>query len=256
MRNILYGVATLLALSAPAKSDVIVPDPLHGTCVGCVSATVGGNDVTVIGNAGLSSFGFNSSPPGASGNLQLKLLIPDNFTLTQVNNYASQINVTGTGGPFTLSLFSATPWTSGFLETDYLNNTLANGAPKNPLDAWIGATNTFQPTADGYYVLLANTGGHTLGGQGDPLSAANTFALDPALFARGGLIVGNMFTPDGVISTAQSSALFFNGPSGGPFSAPPVPEASTWAMMLLGFFGIGFMVYRKHSGEGHALRWV
>jgi hypothetical protein len=28
----------------------------------------------------------------------------------------------------------------------------------------------------------------------------------------------------------------------------PVPEASTWAMMLLGFAGIGFMVYRRKNG--------
>jgi hypothetical protein len=24
-----------------------------------------------------------------------------------------------------------------------------------------------------------------------------------------------------------------------------VPEASTWAMMLLGFFGVGFVAYRR-----------
>ena len=24
-----------------------------------------------------------------------------------------------------------------------------------------------------------------------------------------------------------------------------VPEASTWAMMILGFFGVGFMAYRR-----------
>ena len=28
----------------------------------------------------------------------------------------------------------------------------------------------------------------------------------------------------------------------------PVPEPSTWAMMILGFAGIGFMVYRKKIG--------
>jgi hypothetical protein len=27
-----------------------------------------------------------------------------------------------------------------------------------------------------------------------------------------------------------------------------VPEPSTWAMMILGFAGIGFMAYRRHSG--------
>jgi hypothetical protein len=26
-----------------------------------------------------------------------------------------------------------------------------------------------------------------------------------------------------------------------------VPEPSTWAMMILGFFGVGFMAYRRRS---------
>jgi hypothetical protein len=29
--------------------------------------------------------------------------------------------------------------------------------------------------------------------------------------------------------------------------APDVPEPSTWAMMLLGFAGVGFMAYRRKS---------
>ena len=33
-----------------------------------------------------------------------------------------------------------------------------------------------------------------------------------------------------------------------------VPEASTWAMMLLGFLGVGFLAYRRKSGSGAALR--
>jgi hypothetical protein len=35
--------------------------------------------------------------------------------------------------------------------------------------------------------------------------------------------------------------------------APPVPEASTWAMMLLGFAGIGFMAYRRKSAASYRL---
>jgi len=35
----------------------------------------------------------------------------------------------------------------------------------------------------------------------------------------------------------------------------PVPEASTWAMMLLGFAGVGFLAYRRR-GQGQALRLV
>jgi hypothetical protein len=35
-------------------------------------------------------------------------------------------------------------------------------------------------------------------------------------------------------------------------TAPPVPEPSTWAMMILGFAGVGFMAYRRKRG-GNAL---
>jgi hypothetical protein len=31
-------------------------------------------------------------------------------------------------------------------------------------------------------------------------------------------------------------------------AAPPVPEPSTWAMMILGFAGVGFMAYRRKRG--------
>jgi len=29
--------------------------------------------------------------------------------------------------------------------------------------------------------------------------------------------------------------------------AAAVPEPSTWAMMILGFFGVGFMAYRRRN---------
>jgi hypothetical protein len=43
-----------------------------------------------------------------------------------------------------------------------------------------------------------------------------------------------------------------NGLAGTWVIAAPVPEASTWAMMILGFFGIGFMAYRRKQ-NGSAL---
>ena len=32
---------------------------------------------------------------------------------------------------------------------------------------------------------------------------------------------------------------------------PGVPEPSTWAMMILGFAGVGFMAYRRRSKAQH-----
>jgi hypothetical protein len=51
--------------------------------------------------------------------------------------------------------------------------------------------------------------------------------------------------------------LFFTGPNGGDTVFPlvatssvvaAVPEPSTWAMMILGFCGVGFMAYRRKNG--------
>jgi PEP-CTERM motif len=43
---------------------------------------------------------------------------------------------------------------------------------------------------------------------------------------------------------SESGTLTFS-PSGG--ATPAVPEPSTWAMLILGFAGIGFMAYRRKS---------
>jgi len=53
---------------------------------------------------------------------------------------------------------------------------------------------------------------------------------------------------DGISPIASGSAS--NGTAGSWAMTAAVPEPSTWAMMILGFFGIGFMAYRrKQSGS-------
>ncbi|HVQ69418.1 MAG TPA: PEPxxWA-CTERM sorting domain-containing protein [Bradyrhizobium sp.] len=48
--------------------------------------------------------------------------------------------------------------------------------------------------------------------------------------------------------TAFNSVVFSTSPSAFEFAfASPVPEPSTWAMMILGFIGIGFMAYRRRN---------
>ena len=44
----------------------------------------------------------------------------------------------------------------------------------------------------------------------------------------------------------------FYGDAVNGFLANPVPEPSTWAMMALGFAGLGFAGYRKAKGKGLA----
>jgi hypothetical protein len=56
---------------------------------------------------------------------------------------------------------------------------------------------------------------------------------------------GKWTNPEGKTSTLKILADFTFETA-----APPVPEPSTWAMMILGFAGVGFMAYRrKRSGS-------
>jgi len=43
------------------------------------------------------------------------------------------------------------------------------------------------------------------------------------------------------------------------YTVAAVPEPSTWAMMILGFAGVGFMAYRRNSGQrfaSHDPKWT
>jgi hypothetical protein len=159
MKRLLLAAAFLvsLPLANTVKADAI-EDPLHGcTTSGCSEATIGGNAVTPI--ASVTNFGFFASP-AQSGDLVLKFLIPDSVALSTVQTWVASETITGTSTG-TLQLFSTTPWTSGNLESDYLHITsFANGSPPNPLSAWIGATDTLAPTANGYYVVQADVGNY------------------------------------------------------------------------------------------------
>jgi hypothetical protein len=68
-----------------------------------------------------------------------------------------------------------------------------------------------------------------------PASGTATTFLDPYLFLDPSVIAQgySIITSDGIGNTLTMNAA--------------VPEPSTWAMMILGFAGIGFMAYRRKS---------
>ena len=60
------------------------------------------------------------------------------------------------------------------------------------------------------------------------------------------------FTATGPTATLSFDSTTLNSPYGpviGGVSISAVPEPSTWAMMILGFMGIGFMAYRRKSNS-------
>ena len=61
------------------------------------------------------------------------------------------------------------------------------------------------------------------------------------------------FVLDYVEGNGVPAILNFNLNEGVTTFASPVPEPSTWAMMIAGFFGLGFMAYRRKN-QGLAFR--
>jgi hypothetical protein len=97
-----------------------------------------------------------------------------------------------------------------------------------------GNLNSFAVTMDGYTLTgkdLVMMGAHDGGSQTDPLSneLVRIAGLGP-------------FT----------TATFSSTNNAFEFSIVPVPEASTWAMMALGFAGLGYAAFRR-STKGRAL---
>jgi len=105
----------------------------------------------------------------------------------------------------------------------------------------VGFTAYFNGTAGPATVTVFGTGGDTIGIFAFPSGD------DPAtgLADRGYL---------GFTSTAPITGFQWDTTGGGiintgfsNLSVGPVPEPSTWAMMILGFAGIGFMAYRRKA---------
>ena len=77
---------------------------------------------------------------------------------------------------------------------------------------------------------LSNLGPFTLNG-------VTISDLKFSVLGAGGYDGSTWYNPEGGISTLQITADF----------TAAVPEPSTWAMMILGFAGVGFMAYRRKA---------
>jgi hypothetical protein len=94
---------------------------------------------------------------------------------------------------------------------------------------------------------------------GKMFAAANYFTPNSnssgILFQFDGSNVGNLYLANGssqIFLSVNTDGALYNPGDPGTLQVAAVPEPATWAMMILGFFGIGFMAYRRKQG-GSAL---
>jgi hypothetical protein len=176
----------------------------------------------------------------------------------------------GGAGCFTLASVCVTP--GPFVQTETVSSTISGGSQ------YIGAMASYDGTLSGAYsgsVSLTGTVDYTVVGR-TSLSELGTFTTDiTGLDLTGTLVLpGSLFDghvidvtlaapSSGTTTIAQDGGLFrvssffdvfieISLPGTGLSRSPPdpihlvaVPEPSTWAMMLVGFAGLGFAMRRR-----------
>ncbi|HEY1864508.1 MAG TPA: PEP-CTERM sorting domain-containing protein [Roseiarcus sp.] len=220
----LAGVLAMMGVMAiPGSAHAT----LHGFCntsdSGCVDN--GTNTPTTLNPP---DFGFSAGGHSATGDLMIDILVPDTIA-----NPSTAYTISGPlvgVSTFTASLVKMTAWTSGALDS-YLG---ISASPNNPIGAYLPSTKAFDPSATGFFVYSADLGTQTLPSNSGA-SNSDLLTLDKQLL-QGSYVVAFLNSSN---ATANSGAIFETG------RMTSTPEASTWAMMLLGFAGLGVAGYRK-----------
>jgi hypothetical protein len=212
------GIALIAALTTSANAAVVT--------IGLQQAGVNGgaifNAISDDGSVGLSKYSYGSfTLDNISGT-------SSPFVTDSING--NSFNVTGSAG--TLNVFitasGLTAPTSAFFSS-FTENVLSAGVTVQQL--------TFYDVGNGIF--------------------ATTTPLGSTTFSNIGTTVQTSFLDSGPGPYSITEEYIITAGSGGGSAnstiVVSVPETSTWAMMILGFLGVGFMAYRG-KGRGPALR--
>jgi hypothetical protein len=137
----------------------------------------------------------------------------------------------------------------------------ANFANFSLLSGGVAGSQSESPFGSFDYAIDCTSCGHGFdGGNAGPLSfvltpASGTLSLTSLQFNTYNL-QHIYFGSDLVVNadnanTGNAGATFTPDHAGD--NGPAAPEPSTWAMMILGFAGVGFMAYRRRKNQGSAL---
>jgi hypothetical protein len=249
MKKLLIAAAALFAATGLARADVTLGGQTWNTSS---ATTITLSNIVPPGNQ------VKNLPCIICGDNQP--LQPSNFGYNDFGNTGNQTDLkffsSGTIDDKTLGsdTLSATNYSAGFLINFLQAAGDANLTFSIGLD--VNDTNVAQTLASFYFLDVTT---HTV------LSAFTTDTLVPDQNNGTGFpdYTLNGLTLQGVNSGDQLA--FFariTGANDGPDSfflevqaAPAVPEASTWAMMILGFAGVGLLALRRRR-EGHDFRFA
>jgi hypothetical protein len=233
MRKLLLATTALLCLAAATPADAVlqlaIRDNVTNITVICTDGggcdNSGAGDSILQINQTIGQFHINAiasnAIQGASNILNL-----DSLTITNNGGFGSISILTGTNGFFG-------PIT-GINESG--SGTFLNNIGATATLSFFGDDTNLQPTLAAPGVNLFDASA-TATQVTDSLSGTNFSA----------------FIANGQFSMAELATLEFQaggsvtGFSQSMVAVSAVPEPSTWVMIIAGFFGIGFMAYRRQS---------
>lgn len=216
--NILAGLLASAALLMSASANA------------SVWLTTGGTSVSGVGQISSltpTTYDMSATIPTFTGDPVL-LATGDTSTSAAPYNDATQYVSVGS---------VVTPGTTGMV------------LPAGPAVQYIGL---YWGSIDNYNTItITDAGGNTTA-----INSSTFPILDPANGDRGlaGSAYVNIFDSfaiTGVTFSSSQKAFEFDNVA----LAGAVPEASTWAMMILGFLGLGFLGYRKTRSSNPAFRF-
>ena len=256
MANGVQGNTIIGVFGGVVTNGYILNDPSLGqttyfdNTTTAFSAIVNSTDPTTGGTPPLQStgsaliWGDNNGGNGQPSTLDffgapIPSILNQNFLLGRLTfgNGTSDLSSLIFGA--TISFYSGSVSTQTFLGTDTISITTTSNLGQDP-------------SQDADYINIcgnqSNICGNSIhaiessqGGTGVTVDLYGTIVGDPQLFL-------NLVT----LTDGQSSTI--NGFIGDSAPAGAVPEPSTWAMMILGFVGLGFMAYRRsRKDQGLAL---
>jgi hypothetical protein len=246
MRRLILVATALLALGSVAKADVVLtlgPNILDKS----VGPQSNANPCVICGTnaSNPDGFGYNNFTGNNPGPYSLW---SDSAGGKQNQALANDV----VGAAYTVGQILSVVGANG-IQVAFDVNTADGGETLLAFEVWTGATAPtellahWNAPADG--LLVGNIAGNGQGYADYVFSGVGLAAsLDPS---------AKIWFHASWTNASDGLESFFllgdnNCPTCGPAVQAAVPEASTWAMMILGFAGVGFMAYRrKKQGAFH-----
>jgi PEP-CTERM motif len=226
------GVVFSTGMARATVYEFVSSGTCSEACAGTASITPGDGTLTIV----LTDTQAN---PRSAGDLLSSIEITPSGSLgtpTLFSQNGELITVSSNTGPYTITAGPPTHWGVGTSGGQIVLETAGPFAePHQPINMIIGP-----PDGSGNY---SNGNSSVVDGHFSPyINGTGTFVIDDLA----------------ITASTRISAVTFNFGTGPDTFLPgvPVPEPSTWAMMLFGFAGLAYAGYRKAKTARTALSTV